>query len=277
MTCLSPIRACVVLFGLASALLSLSGCMVPATQLKSCQTQNQNLSERCRALSVELENLKVHARRKEDELVRSERRLAKLEEELGVDADEVADLDRRRDRLQSRYAELANRFGRLPADVARRLQELSADEESLQFDPATGLAKFDADILFDTGEADLKPDACKVLARLADVLASPEAENLRLMVVGHTDDRGIAGRPIREKYPSNFHLSTARANAVAEYLQEKGLKPQRLGVAGFGAHQPIAPNGTPRDRRKNRRVEIFVMAPDVPVVGWTETIPSSYR
>jgi len=82
---------------------------------------------------------------------------------------------------------------------------------------------------------------------------------------------------VREKYPSNFHLSTARANAVANLLQEKGVAPQRVGVAGFGGHQPIAPNATPRDRRKNRRVEVFVMAPGVPVVGWTETIPSVYR
>jgi chemotaxis protein MotB len=116
-----------------------------------------------------------------------------------------------------------------------------------------------------------------VLGRLADVLESDEARGLRLMIVGHTDDRRIAGRPIREQYPTNFHLSTARANAVAELLRDRGVAPQRLGVAGFGAHQPIAPNGTPSDRRKNRRVEVFVMAPDVPVVGWTETIPSVYR
>ena len=36
----------------------------------------------------------------------------------------------------------------------------------------------------------------------------------------------------------------------------------------MAGHEPVATNGTAKDRQKNRRVEIFVMAPDVPVVGW---------
>ncbi len=83
-------------------------------------------------------------------------------------------------------------------------------------------------------------------------------------------------RPARERYPNNFHLSTARAHAVADRLRREGIGEQRVGVAGFGPHQPIAPNVSPKDRRKNRRVEIFVMAPDVPVVGWTDSISSVY-
>ena len=47
-------------------------------------------------------------------------------------------------------------------------------------------------------------------------------------------------------------------------------------MAGFGSHQPLAPNVSAADRRKNRRVEIFVMAPEVPIVGWTETTPTLY-
>jgi len=255
----------------------LPACMVPATQLNACRSQNTNLAERCRAQAVEIENLKTHARHKEDELLRAERQLTTLQERLGLDRRELADLNRQRDGLMTQYADLANRFQPLPDSIRTQLRELSEREESVQFDPVTGLAKFDADILFDSGEAELKSGARRVLAELASVLDDEEAQQLRLMVVGHTDDRGIAGRPVREKYPTNFHLSTARANAVAEFLREKGIAPHRLGVAGFGAHQPVAPNGTSDDRRKNRRVEVFVMAPNVPVVGWTETIPSVYR
>jgi chemotaxis protein MotB len=63
---------------------------------------------------------------------------------------------------------------------------------------------------------------------------------------------------------------------VADLLQQAGLPEQRLGVAGLASHEPVAPNATEKDRQKNRRVEIFVMASDVPVVGWTDTMPTLY-
>ena len=110
----------------------------------------------------------------------------------------------------------------------------------------------------------------------AEVLKAPEGRDLRLLVAGHTDNQKIAKKPCREKYPNNFHLSAARALKVADQLRASGVQADRMGVAGFGPHQPIAPNGTPSNRQKNRRVEIFVMAPEVPVVGWTESIPSVY-
>ena len=59
-------------------------------------------------------------------------------------------------------------------------------------------------------------------------------------------------------------------------LQQLGLANQRIGTMGYGPHQPVAPNKSPDDRRKNRRVEIFVMADEVPVIGWTESTPSLY-
>jgi len=95
------------------------------------------------------------------------------------------------------------------------------------------------------------------------VLKSPEARDLKVFVVGHTDDRAIAKKPGARFVFEHFDLSTSRAQAVADFLRRQGLEEQRLGVAGFGSHEPIAPNVTSRDRQKNRRVEIFVMAPEV--------------
>jgi chemotaxis protein MotB len=97
------------------------------------------------------------------------------------------------------------------------------------------------------------------------------------MVVGHTDGRGIKGREARQKYPNNWHLSAARAVSVVERLREAGLPENRMGVAGFAQYQPISPNDTAGSRKKNRRVEIFVVGPETPVVGWTETLNSVYR
>ncbi len=268
-----PIAAC-----LLGALPGLTGCLfVPLTTHRAVEVQNRNLSELTRAQSVELETLRTHARAKEDQLLQAERAVAQIEEELGISRHQLANFRREREQLHDQFDGLAGHLGRVPPEVSRQLTELSKRFPSLQFDPKTGLSKFDSDILFDSGEAELKPEAEKVLAELARILNTPEGKELRVMVAGHTDNQRIAGRPTREKYPTNFHLSTARAHAVAELLRGKGMEEHRVGVAGFGAHQPIAPNATPEDRRKNRRVELFVLAPHVPIVGWTETIPSVYR
>src|SRR5262245_53899257 len=115
-----------------------------------------------------------------------------------------------------------------------------------------------------------------MLGEFAHIMRSNEARDLKLMVVGHTDALKIARREVRDRYPDNFHLSTARALAVAEYLKQTGLPEQRIGVSGFGGHQPIASNATAEERRLNRRVEIFVLPPEAPIVGWTETTTSLY-
>lgn len=263
---------------LLGTLPALPGCLfVPVTTHRACETQNRNLSELTRAQAIEIENLRTHARTTEDELLQAERTLAQMEEELGINRHQLAGFRREREQLHEQFDGLASHLGRVPPEVAEQLTELSQRFPSLQFDPSTGLSKFDSDILFDSGEAELKPEAEKVLGELTRILSSPEGKELRILVAGHTDNQRIAGRPVRDQFPTNFHLSTARAHAVAELLRAKGMDEHRVGVAGFGAHQPIAPNATPEDRRKNRRVEIFVLAPHVPVVGWTETIPSVYR
>jgi chemotaxis protein MotB len=254
-----------------------SGCMLlPNAQLTACRFQNQALAEQCRAQLAEIENLRVHSRSTEDQLLRAEQELALVQEEVGLDRKQLVNYRRERAALHEQFKGLANGRARVPAEVTAQLAQLSQQYPALHFDPATGVSKLDTDILFDSGEAELKPGAERMLAELVRVLKSPEASDLKIVIAGHTDNQRIAGRPVREKFPNNFHLSAGRALAVADAMRRQGLPEERMGVAGFGPHQPIAPNVTPQDRQKNRRVEIFVMNRDVPVVGWTESIPSVY-
>ncbi len=161
-------------------------------------------------------------------------------------------------------------------DVSKQLADLSRRFPSLQFDANTGAAKLDTDVLFDSGEAELKEDAQQMLAEFTKILRAPEARDLKLMVVGHTDGLKIARRDVRDRFSDNFHLSTARALAVAGYLKQAGMPESRIGVSGFGGNQPIASNNTAEERRLNRRVEIFVIPPEATVVGWTETSTTLY-
>lgn len=252
------------------------GCMVPKAKYSALETQNRALLEQNRAQLAEIENINVHTRSTEDQLRRTEEDLAMLEEAEGLDRRRLQNYKAEREEMQRQFAGLTAGRGHLSPDVANRLAEISKRYPSLVFDPRTGIAKLDTDVLFDSGYDDLKPGADKLLSELAAVMQTPQTADLKLMVVGHTDDRRMAKRPARDKFPTNFHLSTARAVAVAKTLTRHGISSDRIGVAGFAEHQPIAPNVSPTDRRKNRRVELFVLAPNVPVVGWTETIPSMY-
>jgi chemotaxis protein MotB len=68
------------------------------------------------------------------------------------------------------------------------------------------------------------------------------------------------GPSLRDKYPSNWELSSARAGAVLRYLtEERGLSTDRFEMAGFGAARPVATNETAAGRRRNRRVRVSVL------------------
>jgi chemotaxis protein MotB len=245
-----------------------SGCLfAPRSQLVSLESQNRLLSEQSRSQVSEIENLKTHSHVLEDKVIQAEEQLASLDQQWRAD----------RKRLVAMEGELTDgRGNRLPPGISKQLADLSRRYPSLQFDSITGASKLDTDVLFDSGEAELKEDAQQMLAEFAKILRAPEARDLKLMVVGHTDGLKIARREVRDRFSDNFHLSTARALAVAEYLKQTGVPDARIGVSGFGGNQPIASNNSAEERRRNRRVEIFVLPPEATVVGWTETSTSLY-
>lgn len=232
-----------------AALLLLAGCgVVPRSRFAALESQHKALTEQNKAQSAEMANLRERSIRLEEELAQTERELA------------VADQDQRRAETRSR----------LPAGMHGRLMDLSRRYAGLEYDPETGTSKLDTDVLFDTADDKLKDDARQLLREFVAVFTSPEARQLKMMVVGHADDRLIARPETREKYATNWHLSTSRALAVADFLRQAGLPEERMGVAGFGSQQPLMPERTADARERNRRVEIFVMGPETPLVGWTQ-------
>ncbi|HVW30352.1 MAG TPA: OmpA family protein [Polyangiaceae bacterium] len=106
------------------------------------------------------------------------------------------------------------------------------------------------DVLFDSGQTVVKPEGQKAIAQVAAVLRS--IPDRRYQVAGHTDNIPIqSGR-----FHSNWDLSTARAVEVVKILIAQGLKPEIVSAAGYGEFDPVAPNDTPQNRAKNRRIEI---------------------
>lgn len=233
----------------ALALCTLAGCgVVPRSRFAALESQHKALTEQNKAQLAEMANLRERSQRLEDDLSEAERELA------------LTDQDKRQ----------ADVRRRLPVGMHGRLMDLSRRYQGLEYDPETGTSKLDTDVLFDTGQDLLRDEAKQLLREFVDVFTSAEARQLKMMVVGHADDRLIAKPETREKFATNWHLSTARALAVADFLRKAGLPEERMGVAGFGSQQPLLAERTSDARERNRRVEIFVMGPDSPLVGWTQ-------
>ena len=107
-------------------------------------------------------------------------------------------------------------------------------------------------VLFDSGQAALKPESYPELSQVADLI-SAEGKH-QVMVEGHTDNV-----PIHGAYPTNWELSTARASRVVRFLIQHGVDKGRLGASGYAALHPIASNATAAGRSRNRRVEIVLL------------------
>lgn len=107
-------------------------------------------------------------------------------------------------------------------------------------------------VLFDTGKADIKPAAQKLLAGMVPIfgqLSNP------IIVEGYTDNQPIT----TAEFPSNWELSSARAIGVVHFLASKGIEPDRLSGVGYGQYHPVEPNDTEAHRQANRRINIVIL------------------
>jgi outer membrane protein OmpA-like peptidoglycan-associated protein len=113
------------------------------------------------------------------------------------------------------------------------------------------LVKMPGDLLFATNSATLSQQSMDEVTKVADVLVK-YPEN-RIQVSGHTDSTGS------DEY--NKQLSLKRADAVAQVLLSRGVKPAQVATAGAGELQPVQSNDTPSGRAANRRVQLHIDVP----------------
>ena len=190
-------------------------------------------------------------------------------------------------KLQASAAELAAKL----AESRARIEQLEKEKDSavqahksLEDEMRTALESKDVTIsqlqgkltvnildriLFDSGEAELKPDGADVLRKVAGILT--QHPTLKVHVIGHTDDVPIRAAA-RKRFPSNWELSTARATAAVRFLTEQaGIDPRRLGAVGYGEFRPVAENTTPEGRAHNRRIAITILSEEM---AGSDTVPT---
>ncbi|RKY37578.1 MAG: hypothetical protein DRP73_01505 [Candidatus Omnitrophota bacterium] len=134
-------------------------------------------------------------------------------------------------------------------------KEIQEKELKLSMEEKGLVLRFVAEVFFDSGKADIKPEAYPILDKVAEFLKE-EVPDRNIAIEGHTDNE-----PIKYSgWKSNWELSAARALSVLHYLvDEKGIAPERVQAVGYGEYHPIADNSTPEGRQKNRRVEIVIL------------------
>jgi len=235
-----------------------------------------------------------------EELKNNKQRVDQLTAELATMSEESATHKRERDNLTGQVAKLEETTASLKKSKEETLASLEAQKEELERleqekaakemeikrlsgtyeDLAASLRSEIAQgdikikqvrdrltinvvdrILFDSGSAMIKPAGLKVMKTVGEVLKKVADKQIR--IDGHTDNVPI-GAGLKDRFPSNGELSTARATSVVRYLiDEGGLIPELLTAAGHADTQPVAANDSEEGRSQNRRIEIALYPKDL--------------
>jgi len=225
----------------------------------------------------------------QEEIARLQKRAGGLETEVARAADLTKRLEARDQEIGKLQASIAQDKDRLKAEEAEKasleqeraakeaeIQRLTKTHEDLTKSLEAEIAKGDIKIrqvrdrltinmvdrvLFDSGQAKVKPAGLKVLKQVSDILKKVADKQIR--IEGHTDNVPIRGK-LKERYPTNWELSTARATNVVRYLIEDGGVDQvNLAAVGYADTRPVASNDGEEGRTTNRRIEITLYPKDL--------------
>jgi chemotaxis protein MotB len=150
----------------------------------------------------------------------------------------------------------ANAMAKIKADITQALAKagLSGAVQFQEIEQRGLVVNIVTDkVLFDLGQATLRPQGTKVL----DVIA-PALRHLPngLIIEGHTDSQPISD----SRFASNWELSTERATTVLRHLLGEGIDPSKVAAAGYADQRPLLAGDSVASRARNRRVAIVVLS-----------------
>jgi chemotaxis protein MotB len=178
---------------------------------------------------------------------------------------------------QERLAKLAkeeeiNRLTRTQEELSKSLQdEIAKGNITIQQVRDRLTINMVDRVLFDSGQAQVKPAGVKVLKPVSDVLNKISDKQIR--VEGHTDNVPISTK-LQDRFKTNWELSTARATTVVRYLIDQGgVDRQHLSAVGYADTHPLASNETEQGRASNRRIEIVLYPRDLSAIAGLPSDP----
>jgi chemotaxis protein MotB len=264
--------------------------------------QRKAVEEQAALLAKERETLAGRSEQMKTELSGVRSQLTDLEQKLASGQADAAQSAKEREQLRQEQARLTaileqerERLKTEEADKARLEQERAAKEEeiarltrtqeelsrSLKDEISKGNITIQQvrdkltinmvdRVLFDSGQADVKPAGVNVLKQVSDVLNKITDKQIR--IEGHTDNVPISTK-LKNRFKSNWELSTARATTVVRFLIDAGgVDRQYLSAVGYAETRPIAANDSDEGRSANRRIEIVLYPKDLKqIAGQLET------
>ena len=186
-----------------------------------------------------------------------------------VNSEQANELEQMEGDFQSLSQRITSlRVAALPPELNAKLTHLrDAYPDLLTFDEATGLLRFNTDMSFGLGSADLSSDAKSAMANLASILNSSAGNGFDLDIVGHTDNVPVNRPATKRRYPDNMHLGVGRAMAVRAQLGADSVTPTRIKVGGWGEHRPLKPNPNQGGESANRRVDLYLIPGTTPMLS----------
>lgn len=238
-------------------------------QAASLANERDDLNVRSEQLAGELATVRSQItdleQKRASDSASAQEEIVKLQQQAASMETEAAQLAKEREQLrQERVAKEAEikRLTRTQEELSKSLQdEISKGNITIQQVRDRLTINMVDRVLFDSGQAEVKPAGQKVLKPVSDLLKTVTDKQIR--IEGHTDNVPISVK-LQSRYKTNWELSTARATAVVRYLIDQGgIDPRHLSAVGYADTQPVASNDTDEGRSANRRIEIVLYPKDL--------------
>ncbi|MGH9424848.1 MAG: OmpA family protein [Terriglobia bacterium] len=266
-----------------------------ASRSSELQSRLDSLEKENGQLSSELGNVRGHITDLEQKLASgsasAQEEITKLQKQASELEADAARIAKEREQLRQEQSQLAatleqERLAK-EEEIARLTRTQEALSKSLQDEISKGNITIQQvrdrltinmvdRVLFDSGQAQVKPAGMKVLKQVGDVLNQISDKQIR--IEGHTDNVPISSK-LQDRFKTNWELSTARATTVVRYLIDQGgVDRQYLSAVGYADTHPLASNDSEEGRSSNRRIEIVLYPKDLTrIAGQLESKMSSAK